>query len=107
MATTTKVIGIIGMTYKGGYDNATTYNKLQVVTYRNSSYVCKVDTVLGTLPTDTTAWGLLNKGLYYAGTWADGTYGYLDMVTYNNLNYMCVVESTTAEPTTSNDWITV
>ena len=54
-------LGKIMMTPKGVYNNSTAYEKLDVVTYNGSSYVCKQATT-GNLPT-TDYWQLIaNKG---------------------------------------------
>ena len=56
-------------TPKGAYDNATDYAVGDHVDYQGSSYVMYTDAAAGTLPTDSTKWGLLaEKG-------ADGTTG--------------------------------
>lgn len=51
-------LGIVGMKHCGAYDSATSYEKLNVVTYQGSSYCAKGNTV-GNLPTNTTYWDLL------------------------------------------------
>lgn len=52
--------GRVAFVGKGTYDAATTYNRLDFVTYEGSSYVAKQTTV-GNLPTDTSYWQLLAK----------------------------------------------
>lgn len=65
-------LGKVATTPKGEYNNATTYLRLDVVTYNGSSYVCLQESV-GNLPTNTTYWQLMaSKG----DTGARGQDGY-------------------------------
>lgn len=59
MATITKQIGIVGIVYKGVFDESTAYNRLNLVKYGNEVFICKVDTQAGVLPTDSTYWDKL------------------------------------------------
>lgn len=52
-------LGRFILNVKGSYRSSTTYNKLDVVLYNGSSYVCKADGVLNKVPTSTTYWQLL------------------------------------------------
>ena len=45
-------LGRVAMVSKGEYSSATSYEKLDIVTYEGSSYVCKKDSI-GNLPTNT------------------------------------------------------
>lgn len=45
-------LGRVAMISKGEYSSATSYEKLDIVTYEGSSYVCKKDSI-GNLPTNT------------------------------------------------------
>lgn len=45
-------LGRVAMVSKGEYSSATSYEKLDIVTYDGSSYVCKKDSI-GNLPTNT------------------------------------------------------
>ena len=44
-------LGRVAMVSKGEYSSATSYERLDIVTYEGSSYVCKKDSI-GNLPTD-------------------------------------------------------
>lgn len=56
--------GVVGQTgadgkslvIKGTYSSTTTYTNLDVVSYNNGSYVCKVTSSLNVVPTNTTNW---------------------------------------------------
>jgi len=57
----------INVNPRGEYDNATTYNTGDIVTYQGSSYIAKTETT-GNLPTDTTYWQLLVEAQVYFET---------------------------------------
>ena len=44
---------------RGNYSSSATYNKLDVVLYNGSSYICKSDGITNKVPTNTTYWHLL------------------------------------------------
>lgn len=46
----------------GNYSSSTTYNKLDVVLYNGSSYICKSNNVIGIAPIMTNTWQLLAIG---------------------------------------------
>lgn len=50
----------VSILYKGDYNNSTTYQIGDAVTYLNAIYYCKVAS-LGNLPTDTTYWQIADK----------------------------------------------
>lgn len=52
-------LGKFILTPKGVYSATTTYNRLDVVLYNGSSYICKTDETRGKTPTITTYWQLL------------------------------------------------
>lgn len=56
----TKILGKVVITPKGEFNEATTYQKLDVVTYQGSSYIC-LQTTKSNLPTDDTYWQLVAK----------------------------------------------
>lgn len=56
MASEDRVLGRIGITLKGEYDNNKTYTKLNQVTYKGSSYTLKVAEATGILPTNSDYW---------------------------------------------------
>ncbi len=59
-----KVIGPQGQSIspRGIYDNSTTYQKLDLVTYQNSSYIALQETA-GNLPTNTMFWQICAEGI--------------------------------------------
>ena len=57
----TYTVGQVGLIICGAYDNDATYNKLDVVSYKGSSFVAIADTT-GNPPTDTTRWKQLAQG---------------------------------------------
>lgn len=57
-------LGRVAMDFKGEYSSSATYNKLDVVTYNGSSYVCNVDNTRGVIPTNTDNWNLLAEKGY-------------------------------------------
>lgn len=56
MASEDRVLGRIGITLKGEYDNNKTYTKLNQVTYQGGSYTLKVAEAKGILPTNSDYW---------------------------------------------------
>ena len=54
-------IGQLGLNPRGAYDAATTYARLDVVTYAGNSYVA-LAAATGIAPTDTNTWMLLAQG---------------------------------------------
>lgn len=49
-------LGRVACNPMGNYDSATTYNRLDIVSYQNASYICKVNNTINVLPTNTTNW---------------------------------------------------
>lgn len=63
MANNVTDLGKVGMTLKGEYNSATTYERLDVVTYQGSSYVLIVESATNQVPTNTSYWqGIASKG---------------------------------------------
>ena len=54
--TVTQTVGRVQQLPKGEYNAQTTYNKLDIVSYQGSSYICKQDNTTGQVPTNTTYW---------------------------------------------------
>lgn len=54
-------LGKILLMPKGEYDNLTTYELLDIVIYQRNTYVCKVASSLGVLPTNTTNWQIMSE----------------------------------------------
>lgn len=64
----TKILGKVAITPKGEYNNATTYQNLDLITYQGNSYLALKETT-GNLPTNNEYWQLIaEKG-------QDGTNG--------------------------------
>jgi alpha-tubulin suppressor-like RCC1 family protein len=59
---TTLNLGQLAIVWKGAYSGATTYTKNQAVSYNGNSYVCKVASVVGQLPTNATYWDVMSQG---------------------------------------------
>ena len=53
--------GRLSILHKGDYDPTTLYEKLDIVTYNNDSYIC-IQPCTNILPTNTTYWKLMVKG---------------------------------------------
>ena len=66
-------IGVVGYTDKGNYNPTTTYNKLNVVKYKGSSWVCNLDNTIGQEPTDGIYWHTMMEGVAVATTEKTGT----------------------------------
>ena len=49
-------MGSVGMHPKGAYDKSVTYSKLQLVTYRNNTYLSKQDGNIGHEPVGEDEW---------------------------------------------------
>jgi alpha-tubulin suppressor-like RCC1 family protein len=69
MAVTNTALGNLHFVIKGDYDSGTSYIVDDVVTYRNSDYLCIADTTVGILPTDASyftpiANGFKSRGLF-------------------------------------------
>lgn len=52
-------LGRFILNVRGSYSSSATYNKLDVVLYSGSSYICKADSTTNKVPTNTTYWQLL------------------------------------------------
>lgn len=71
----TILLGRVAYVNKGAYDGAATYNKKDVVTWKNSTYYCKQDSTTGQEPNgETDYWGVMVDGqaAYDAATTAQG-----------------------------------
>ena len=55
-------VGVVGYTSKGDYDNYTTYNRYNTVTYKNSTWVCNQDGTTGIAPVEGNIWHLMAQG---------------------------------------------
>ena len=66
-------LGAVGYTDKGNYNPTTTYNKLNVVKYKGSSWVCNLDNTIGQEPTEGIYWHTMMEGVVVATTEKTGT----------------------------------
>lgn len=66
-------LGAVGYTDKGNYNPTTTYNKLNVVKYKGSSWVCNLDNTIGQEPTEGIYWHTMMEGVAVATTEKTGT----------------------------------
>lgn len=55
----TSILGKVTIVPKGAYSAATTYKRLDLVTYNGSSYVARVDNLHGVTPADGANWQLI------------------------------------------------
>ena len=57
------IIGKVAPVFKGEYSSATTFNRLDIVSYNGSSYACLLDNTKGVVPTNSSRWVLVaSKG---------------------------------------------
>jgi hypothetical protein len=90
------------------------YKTGEVIRYGGRSYICVQTHDQSTdsspsgnfLPTTTSYWTLLNRGLSYEGAWAGGTeYKLDDVVEYSGSAYVCIqAHSTTQQPNTATSF---
>jgi len=73
MANNVTDLGKVGMTLKGEYNSAATYERLDVVTYQGSSYVLIVESATNKVPTDTSYWQEIASKGDTGATGATGT----------------------------------
>ena len=66
-------LGAVGYTDKGNYNPTTSYNKLNVVKYKGSSWVCNLDNTIGKEPTEGIYWHTMMEGVAVATTEKTGT----------------------------------
>jgi len=89
-------LGRLRFYFRGAYNNATTYEVNDVVTYGGSSYVYIYATnASGNLPTSTTYWNKIAEGLDNRGAWATATsYFPNDLVSRGGQIYLCLIANT-------------
>lgn len=103
--------------YKNLYDNATTYQQWNIVTYNNETYMSKHDNNLGNTPigdTSDTHWakiaargkqGIPGIGLVFTGEYNNSvTYQPQHAVRYEGDIYYCIATSTGNLPTDTTYW---
>lgn len=100
--------------YKGQYNSTITYQKWNVVTYNNESYLSKTDNNLNYLPTNNIYWskiaekgdqGVPGIGLSFVGGYDNAiSYTVGNAVNYLNDIYYCVLATTGNLPTNETYW---
>jgi hypothetical protein len=91
------------------------YKTGEVVRYGGRNYICIQTYIFNTdkgpfgediLPTNTSYWTLLNRGLSYEGSWVGGTnYKLDDVVEYSGTSYVCIqAHSTSQQPNTATTY---
>lgn len=94
------------MDFKGVYNDATTYELNDVVSYGANAYVYMYATSeAGNLPTDTTYWALMVSGIQFEGVWNNATnYQGRDVVTFGARTYIALQAHTNQDPTQTAYW---
>jgi cytoskeletal protein CcmA (bactofilin family) len=89
-------LGRLRFYHQGAYNNATTYEMNDVVTYGDKSFVyISTTNAAGNLPTNGTYWSLMAGGQDYKGAWATSTaYKVDDIVTRGGSTYICLIANT-------------
>ena len=89
-------LGRLRFYHQGAYDNATTYEINDVVSYGGKSYVyINTTNAAGNLPTDTTYWRVMSEGQDYKGAWSTASaYVVDDIVQRGGSTYICLVAHT-------------
>ena len=62
-----------GIKFEGEYNNATVYQKDDIVYYGANTYICIVNSPGGNLPTDATYWSTFSHGIQWEGIYNNGT----------------------------------
>lgn len=62
-----------GIKFEGAYNNATVYQKDDIVYYGANTYICIVNSAGGNLPTDTAFWSTFSHGLDWKGIYTNAS----------------------------------
>lgn len=109
MATSTHVLnlGKIGFNTRL-WSSGTSYTKNDFVIYNNSLYTAIASVPAGTLPTNTTYYMCVTKGITPRGAYdSNETYGINDVVIYNNNAFWCMGDNVTTDPTDTTSWMQI
>jgi hypothetical protein len=85
-----------GLNFRGNFTTATDYNPGDVVKYGARLYICIQDSIYSSpiqiLPTNSTYWSLLNRGLEWKSAWSADSVDYKldDVVEYSGSSYVCI-----------------
>lgn len=106
--------------WRDAYSNTITYAQLDVVSYLGTSYICKVSSSLGVLPTNTTNWSLVaSKGdtgpagaigpsgasIVWRGAYSSAiAYEAFDAVSSSGSSYVCILAHTNQPVTDTTYW---
>jgi len=89
------VLMVTGISFRGDWVSGTEYNKNQLVYYKGSVYVCKVDHVASVFSQDIENWNFFAFHIDYLGEWLSATdYADGSLVKYNGIVYKCIVPHT-------------
>ncbi len=90
-----------GFNFRSDYTASTSYNPGDVVKYGGRTYLCVTDFIFTSteaLPTNTSYWVILNKGLNFVGNWSASGVDYKldDIVEYSASSYVCIQAHTSS-----------
>ena len=90
------------------WSSGTSYTKNDFVIYNNSLYTAIATVPAGTLPTNTTYYMCVTKGITTRGAYdINETYGINDVVIYNNNAFWCMGDNVTTDPTDTTSWMQI
>jgi hypothetical protein len=94
-----------GIKFEGAYNNATVYQKDDIVYYGANTYICIVNSAGGNLPTDTAFWSTFSHGLDWKGIYTNASaYKKSDVVSYGASVYIAKLDTTGNLPTDATKW---
>lgn len=86
---------VSGIKFEGAYDNGTTYQVGDGVSYNDVLYVALQSTT-GNIPTNTTYWSRFNSGFRWRGNWSASTSYLEDDLVFNGLSTYIATNSFTS-----------
>ena len=96
-----------GLQFEGQYNNSSTYQPGDVVSYGANTYVASATTT-GNLPTDTNNWTVITQGVVYKGVYSGATlYKKGDIVSYGASAYVAKQDTTGNLPSDATYWETM
>ena len=94
-----------GIKFEGAYNNATVYQKDDIVYYGANTYICILNSPGGNLPTNATYWSTFSHGIQWEGIYNNGTsYQKDDVVTYGAGVYIAKADTVGNLPTDASAW---
>ena len=99
-------LGKLRFLFRGDYNNGTSYELNDVVTYGGNSYTyINVTAGAGTNPDSTSHWSLMTRGITLRGDWDAATqYVAGDIAKLNGIHYKCKATTTNNIPPNSTYW---